>query len=562
MRVTVDGAEGPRGIMATVAANDRRQSTDNERTANTARPWIAGALSVVLPGLGQAYSRRYLRGLAWFSPVIVVLVVGFVAVDRSLSGLVGAALDPAVLWGLFWLNIGSAVWRMTAAADAYALANRDVSSRAGATALAVGWLMLALLVAVPHLFVGRYTLDALSLVDVLFVADDATAPVEPIIPIGTDADIVADPAAGPSGTSLGADHRSSGFDESMWDPDAVETRIRIEGNKTPPGEAPFLPFNERVGERRITVLIAGGDAGPGRGGLRTDSMIVASLHTGTGKAALFSFPRNMGSVPLPKKFEDAFIDLEKRLVPEPEPIVEGEEPSEWESCECFPEQLNALYPYTRRWTRTYPNEADPGMAALRDVLENLMGTRIDYYMLIDMGAFVDLVDAIGGIDVYVRQPIHAEVSPPREGDPWAEVDVDVGWNRLNGSQALAYARDRKGSSDYTRMERQRCMLRGVAAKADPFTILRSFPAIVDAVENSVVTDIPRSFAADFISIAANLDFGDIQTVGFTHAYWLDERNARYQPIPDVDRIRSKVRRVFSGQDTGETVAAGDSECDA
>jgi len=202
------------------------------------------------------------------------------------------------------------------------------------------------------------------------------------------------------------------------------------------------------------------------------------------------------------------------------------------------------------------------MAALRDVLGGLMGTSIDYYALIDMAAFVDLVDAIGGIDVNVRQPLQAEVSPPREGDPWATVDVDVGWNHLSGPEALAYARARKGSSDYARMERQRCMLRGVAAKADVFTVLRSFPAIVDAIEHSVVTDVPRSFAAEFISAAAGLDFDDIQTVGFTHAYWEAERDHLSHPIPDVDRIRSKVRRVFSGQDTGETVAEGESECDA
>jgi len=142
------------------------------------------------------------------------------------------------------------------------------------------------------------------------------------------------------------------------------------------------------------------------------------------------------------------------------------------------------------------------------------------------------------------------------------VDVDVGWNHLSGMEALAYARARKGSSDYARMERQRCMVRGVAAKADPFTILRSFPAIVDAVEHSVVTDIPRSFAGEFISAAAGLDFDDIETVGFTHAYWEDERDHLYHPIPDVSSIQSKVRRVFSGQDTGEVAAVGDSECDA
>ena len=530
-------------------------TADSVEARSTAlyRPWVGAALSIVVPGLGQAYARRYLRGVLWFSPVAAAAVALFFGLGVSVTDLINAALDPTILWGVFWLNVLSAMWRVGAAADAFKILD---GSAIGVTSLAVGWAMLVLLIITPHLFVGRYVFDAVTLVSVVFVEEGETVAV-PVIPIGTDADIVPDPtidALKPEFASV--------FDSQMWDPDAVLTRIQMAGDEAGTAPAPFLPFDERVGEDRFSVLIAGGDAGPGRGGLRTDSMIVASINTGTGKAALFSFPRNMGSIPLPKRFENAFIEFEKSIAPEPEPVEEGEEPPEWESCKCFPEQLNALYPFTRRWTRTYPDEVDPGMAALRDVLGGLMGISIDYYALIDMAAFVDLVDAIGGIDVDVRQPLQAEVSPPREGDPWATVDVDVGWNHLSGMEALAYARARKGSSDYARMERQRCMVRGVAAKADPFTILRSFPAIVDAVEHSVVTDIPRSFAGEFISAAAGLDFDDIETVGFTHAYWEDERDHLYHPIPDVSSIQSKVRRVFSGQDTGEVAAVGDSECDA
>lgn len=544
--------------MATELSSERGRVSDDQSAASSLRPWLAAVLSVLVPGLGQAYAKRYVRGLLWFSPMVAGAIALYFSLGASVTDLVGAALDPTVLWGVFWLNVLSALWRVGAAVDAFRLVG---GGSVDAIVIGAGWLVIGLLIVTPHLFVGRYVFDAVTLVSAVFVGD-ADRPAEPVIPIGTDADIVPDPADSPPLPEL-----ESVFDPDLWDPEAVLVRTQKAGDEAGTIPAPFLPFNERVGERRITVLIAGGDGGPGRGGLRTDAMIVASIHTGTGKAALFGFPRNMGSIPLPKRFENAFVDFEKRIAPVPEPVAEGEEPVEgeetveWESCKCFPEQLNALYPFTRNWTRTYPDEVDPGMAALRDVLGGLMGTRIDYYALIDMAAFVDLVDAIGGIDVNVMQPLQAEVSPPREGDPWATVDVDVGWNHLTGPEALAYARARKGSSDYARMERQRCMIRGVAAKADPLTVLRSFPAIVDAVENSVVTDIPRSFAAEFIGAAAGLDFDDIQTVGFTHAYWEAERDHLYHPIPDVGRIRSKVQRVFSGQDSGETVEPGDAECD-
>jgi LCP family protein required for cell wall assembly len=232
------------------------------------------------------------------------------------------------------------------------------------------------------------------------------------------------------------------------------------------------------------------------------------------------------------------------------------------NCGCFPEQLNALYPFTRRWTRTYPHEVDPGMAALRDTLSHVMGIKIDYYALVDMAAFVDLVDAIDGVDVYVQQPLQAEVSPPREGDPWATVDVGVGWNHLSGSEALAYARARKNSSDYVRMQRQRCMVRAVAAKADPLTLLRSFSSIVDAVEGSVVTNFPLSLAPDLLTAAARLNFDDIETVGFVHGYWERERDGLGKPVLDLGRVRAKVTRVIAGPDRESSDEPIESECDA
>jgi len=191
-----------------------------------------------------------------------------------------------------------------------------------------------------------------------------------------------------------------------------------------------------------------------------------------------------------------------------------------------------------------------------------MNLKIDYYALVDMSAFVDLVDAIGGVDVYVQKPLETEVSPEREGAEWIHLEVDVGWNHLDGPQALAYSRARKGSSDYTRMQRQRCMLRAVAAKADALTLLRSFSGIVKAVEGSVVTNIPLSFASDLITAAAKLDFDDIETVGFVPVYWAPKRDYGGRPIPDVDRIRAKVRSVINGQESQSGAVSDESECDA
>jgi LCP family protein required for cell wall assembly len=526
--------------------------------------WLAAGLSALIPGAGQLYARRYLRAALWFLPAVILVGSLVPLASMGAADLVGAALSPTVLWSIFGVNILATAWRIGASVDAFVVARDAEASPTEAIALGVGWAVILVVVVLPHVAVGRYNYDAIRLVDSVFVTADEAPPVVPIVPIGTDADIVADPEVHIFDAES-ADPRSNRnliFRSGFGDPDAVATWPDIVAGQNDPGPAPFLEFNDRVETDRITILFAGGDAGPGRGGLRTDSMMVGSIDTVTGKAALFGLPRNMAQIPLPRRFSSAFGDLERRLAPEPAPVPEGEIPPAFVSCRCFPEQLNAVYPFTRKWTGTYPNEVDPGMAALRDVLENLMGINIDYYALIDMAAFVDLVEAIGGVDVLVLNPLESEVSPPREGDPWAKVDVDVGWNHLSGPEALAYARARKGSSDYTRMARQRCMVKAVAAKADAFTLLRSFPAIVNAIDGSVVTDLPVSFVPDLIAAAAGLGFEDIETVGLTHPYWQADRDHKGHPVPDMSRIRSKVKRVLSGQSSSGEDFTVSEECEA
>ncbi len=232
----------------------------------------------------------------------------------------------------------------------------------------------------------------------------------------------------------------------------------------------------------------------------------------------------------------------------------------WSPVTAFRSRSTRSTPHTRKWTRSFPDEVDPGMAALREVVSHMTGLHIDYYVLVDMRAFVALVEAVGGVDVYVKEALQAEVSPPAEGEEWAAVDVQPGWNHLSSTEALAYARARKGSSDYVRMQRQRCLLRAVAGEADPFTLLRSFPAIADAIERYVVTDVPVSFLPDLVRAAANLDFSNIATVGFNPPYYAPERDDKSHPIPDLGRIRSKVRRVLENGVAAQS-ETGVSECD-
>lgn len=556
--------------------------TQSPRGERVRSPWIAAGLSLLVPGAGHLYLRRWLAAAIWVSPLALV-AVAYLVLDIDRFDLVGAALSKPTLWSIFVANIFAAVWRVGSATDAWKRATADGPTASAISVAVVGGFLVFVTILVPHVFVARYTVDAVRLVDIVF-AGDAGRPDTPVIPIGTDADIVPDPEV----TTYEIDRttetrlRSRLFEDGFGDPDAVAAwELEVENRRNSNSNSPFLPFSERVGTDRITILLAGGDAGPGRGGLRTDTMMLATINPETGKAALFGFPRNLGQMPVPPAWDDVFVDLEKSILAreggddEDDPTTTSTSSTTsstaptttttvpFVSCECFPEQLNALYPFTRRWTQTYRSEVDPGMAALRDVLSYNTGLRIDYYVLVDMAAFVDLVEAIGGVDVFVTEPLQAEVSPPREGDPWATVDVDVGWHRLDGFEALAFVRARKGSSDYVRMQRQRCMLRAVAAKSTPVTLLRGFPGIVDALDGSMVTDLPVSFGGDLLEMTARLDFDDIVTFGFNPGYYAPTTDILDHPVPDPDRIKQKIRSVIADQDAGIGLSGtGEaSECD-
>ena len=538
-------------------------------------PVLAAFLSALVPGLGQLYAGRIRRALVFFLPALALLVGAIVLYDRGAVGILELAVQPNVLRGVLIIDALALVWRVWAAVDAYVVTAPPEQRTEVSKALLV---VLVVFVAIPHVASAVPAYRGLTLVENVFAAPvdavDVVPPPQPTLQVLVEFDNAPDPQLfyewyDPIERST----RNLIFRKGVGDPDAIDALVDI---LHPPSivDAPFLPFEERVDPGRLTILLVGGDAGPGRSGLRTDTMMVATIDTDTGQAAIFGIPRNFKYIPVPAHMRGVWEDMERRAIEEtwtdldedgfPDQWVDldGDEipdEPEFESCDCYPEMLNTVHAQTSGWTRSYPNSPDPGMSGLRDVLQTMLGINIDYYILVDMAAFVRGIDVIGGVTVMVQEPLHVTVSAPWEGAEKASVNVEPGINHLDGFEALAFSRWRWGSSDYARMERQRCLVRSAVAQADPFTLLRNFGEIADIIEEFVVTDIPVSFLPDVVRVAGKIDFANIATVGLVPPTYHNDRAPGGYPIPDVGKIRWKVGKVLEEGAPAQS-STGDSEC--
>jgi LCP family protein required for cell wall assembly len=470
-------------------------------------------------------------------------------------------VQPRWLWVLFGVNLAVLLLRVAAVADAYALERR---LRPGPQP-GRGWparLLLVLLIAavvVPHAVLADYSLTAIDTLHAVFAQGELPSLEEreqALLSLG-----LSEEDLGPTTTLAPTILTNVGPHWAIehWLPESDLNPVEpvIVPREANSYDAPFPSVEENLDKDRLTVLLAGGDAGPGRWSMRTDVMIVATMNLATGKVVLFSVSRDMVNAPLPAGWANSFVDMEYQQVVE-QAQAQGVDPPPRESfqgCKCFPDRINGIWTFTNTWVRTFPDAMDPGMEALRQTLSLLLGIHIDYYVLVDMAGFVDLVDALGGIDLYVTETMDVAFSPAREGEnPVAVTVLEPGNYHFDGHQALAFVRNRTNTNDAARMRRQRCTIRALAAETEPVTLALRFPQIAQAVRDSTVTNIPLSFLPDLIQYAADLNYSDIATVVFGYPYYAPELNYRNLPIVDPDRIRAKVQSAIAAVETAEGAA--------
>jgi anionic cell wall polymer biosynthesis LytR-Cps2A-Psr (LCP) family protein len=150
------------------------------------------------------------------------------------------------------------------------------------------------------------------------------------------------------------------------------------------------------------------------------------------------------------------------------------------------------------------------MGTLVNEMSYLVGIPIDYYAVIGISGFRELIDAVGGVDVNVQRAVN---DPGYQFSP-TEIGflVQPGWHHFDGKYGTAYARSRHGSSDYERAARQQQLLLALRDRLSDPLVLTNLPQIVFAVSQIVRTDAPLDRLPDIVAIALRSTLADTRNI--------------------------------------------------
>ncbi|WP_245644403.1 LCP family protein [Nocardioides jensenii] len=261
---------------------------------------------------------------------------------------------------------------------------------------------------------------------------------------------------------------------------------------------------------RYNVLLMGGDSGAGRWGLRPDSMTIASIDEETGRTVLIGLPRNLenfkfrkGSV-MDEQFPDGF------------------------DCEgCY---LNGVSTWAGDNKDLFGKAKNPGIDATIMAVEGITDLKINYWAMVNLQGFKDLVDAVGGVTLNVRDRIPV-------GGLGSDVTgyIEPGERKLSGFETLWYARSREGSDDYARMARQKCVMNAIATQISPKKVITNFEEITSAGSSMVETNLPGSQVARFMDLALKAKDQKISSVSIVPP-------AINTAHPDLAKIKAMIKK--------------------
>lgn len=302
--------------------------------------------------------------------------------------------------------------------------------------------------------------------------------------------------------------------------------MTMEGRSTAGGLGVGMEFNEYPrweGTDRVNILVLGLDQrGQTAGPSRTDTMMVLSVDPVSQSAGLLSIPR------------DLWVEI----------------PGYGQN------RINTAYVLGE--TQAYPGG---GPALAKKTVQHNLGEPIHYYVQLNFAAAEQLVDLIGGVDVYVEREINDPLYPD-EAYGYDPLYIPAGWQHMDGRLALKYARSRHGSSDFDRAHRQQQLILAARDKVlRPDVLAQLAPRageVARGLGRSVQSDLTLDQVLRLAQLGAGMDPSRLRTAVIDETMtdnWTTPSGAQVL-VPNRERMAGLHALIFSppGDATGSAPA--------
>ncbi len=274
---------------------------------------------------------------------------------------------------------------------------------------------------------------------------------------------------------------------------------------------PVVAATENIGtdeklNRRINVLLLGVDDGDsvdfGKGiPQRTDAMLVVSFDPDNNEVSLLSIPRDT-RVTIPGQ-----RGLDK---------------------------INAAYAYG-------------GIKLAKQTVANLLQIPIHYYVLANWQGFIQIMDILGGIDIYVEHNMNYE-------DPYANLQIHLkqGYQHLNGKEAGEYVRFRHDElGDIGRVQRQQKFFKALSSEFFQVGNVVKLPMLIEALGKNTKTDMDTFTmirAANSFKIfggervQSEMIYGDFKTIDGL-SYWVTSPKQLTKSLDELKIPHGKITKI-------------------
>jgi LCP family protein required for cell wall assembly len=212
----------------------------------------------------------------------------------------------------------------------------------------------------------------------------------------------------------------------------------------------------------------------GNAATRTDTMFVLTIDKKTKSAGILGIPRDLW-VEIPNKTGGGFYE----------------------------QRINTAYSAGENG-----DYSGGGAGLVKRVVERNLGIQIDHYVVIDFEGFIEVIDDLGGIEIYVEKevndPFYSETELPGDYHP---LHFEIGQQHMDGQTALDYSRTRFDSSDLDRIHRQQQVIFAAIDKATERRLVSvdSLTGLWGRYKDAIDTDVNDIQTPGFASLAAQVD---------------------------------------------------------